>query len=110
MSDKVQQAFERGVKALFPKPEPKKTAEPANVIQIWNKLASSFPKLYSFASFSRRIRAQEERLMLFYKLDPRSEDDRGKLGIMFYEYLEKDVLATTLEDALSNWWKAVSHD
>ena len=109
MPDKVQQAFERGVNALFPKPDHSKKAEPANVIQIWNKLASSFPKLYEFASFSRRIRAQEERLMLFYKLDPRSEDDRGKLGIMFYEHLEADT-SNTLEGALEGWWKKVSHD
>jgi hypothetical protein len=109
MSDKVQQAFERGVKALFPNPEPKKTAESCNVIQIWNKLASKFPKLYQFAEFNRRIRAQEERLMLFHKLDPRSEDDRGKLGIMFYEHLEADT-SNTLEGALEGWWKKVSHE
>ena len=109
MPANVNESFARGVQALFPDAQPKKTETGKNVIAVWNSLASKFPKLYSFAQFNKRIRAQEERLMLFYKLDPRSEDDRGKLGIMFYEHLEEDA-AMTLEDALSNWWKKVSHD
>jgi hypothetical protein len=109
MPANVQQSFERGVNALFVDAEPKKTIEPANVFKIWNTMASKFPKLYTFAEFSKRARTTEAKLLLFHKLDPRSEVDRGILGLMFTAYLETD-LTNTLEDALDNWWKKVSHD
>jgi hypothetical protein len=107
MPANVNESFARGVQALFPDAQPKKTDAGKNVIAVWNSLASKFPKLYQFAEFNRRIRAQEERLMLFHKLDPRSEDDRGKLGIMFYQHLETDT-SDTLEKALDAWWAEIS--
>jgi len=107
MPANVNESFARGVQALFPDAQQKRTEAETNVVAVWNKLASKFPKIYEFASFTRRIRATEEKIMLFLKLDPRVEADRGKLGIMFYDHLEHDT-TNTLEGALDQWWRELS--
>jgi len=109
MPANVQESFARGVTALFADAEPKKTEEHYNIFKRWNNLASKFPRLYAFAEFSRRARAMEEKLLLFHKLDPRSEADRETLSIMFLKHLETDT-ASTLEWALNAWWAEISHD
>lgn len=109
MPANVQKAFERGVNALFADAEVKKPEVPGNVFKLWNGLAGKFPKLYDFAQCSKRARATEEKLLLFYKLDPRSEADRASLATMFIVHLEHDT-AKELEQALDNWWREVSHD
>ena len=109
MPANVQQSFERGVNALFADVEVKKPEAPGNVFKVWNGLALKFPKLYEFAQCSKRARAAEEKLLLFYKLDPKNEADRQSLAGMFMLHLEQDV-SRDLETALDNWWREVSHD
>lgn len=109
MPANVETAFARGVAALFADAAPVKPEGPSNIFKLWNSLAAKFPQLYSFAAVSKKTRALEEKLMLFYKLDPRQEVDRGALGYMFLNRLESET-AGTLEEALDGWWAEVSHD
>jgi hypothetical protein len=107
MPANVENAFARGVKALFSDTTPVKPSEPSNVFALWNSLASKFPQLYEFAPVSKKAKGTEEKLMYFYKLDPRSEVDRGALAYLFLNRLESET-ANTLEGALSNWWEEIS--
>lgn len=109
MPANVEQAFARGVNALFAAGEPKKPEANDNVFKVWNSFASKFPKLYEFAQCTKKARAMEEQLLFFYKLNPKSEKDRGALASMFLLHLESDT-SDTLEQALCNWWKELSHD
>ena len=107
MPANVDTAFERGVSALFSDPAPVKPSEPSNVFRLWNSLATKFPQLYEFAQVSKKAKGTEEKLMYFYKLNPRSDVDRGALAYIFLARLETET-ANTLEGALTNWWEDIS--
>ena len=111
MPANVDQAFERGVSALFPKPAPaqEEPVKPANVYRVWNRLAVKFPMFYEFCTVGPKVRLAEEKLLILFKLNPRDEADRAKLGTMLEKRLEKEE-SGTLECALDNWWKEASHE
>ena len=111
MPAKVDDAFARGVSALF-KPADKIHDMPkdaANVFFAWNSLAAKFPNVYPFANVAPAARSLEEKLLLFYKCNPKSANDREWLAALFMKRLEHET-ADTLEAALKGWWEEVSHD
>ena len=107
MPANVDTAFARGLSALFSDSAPVKPSEPSNVFKLWNTMAAKFSSLYEFAQVSKKAKGTEEKLMFFYKLNPRSEVDRGALAYIFLHRLESET-ANTLEGALSNWWEDIS--
>lgn len=111
MPAKVEAAFKRGVSALFGQPlQGKQEADaPANIFRAWNSLAVKFPAIYEFASVTTRARNIEEKLCVFFKLDPGTKEGRSKLAVMFLKHIESES-ATVLETALEKWWNEVSHD
>lgn len=109
MPAKVNESFARGVSALFADAAPAKPTEPSNVFALWNQMATKFPQLFEFAQVTKKAKGTEEKLMFFYKLNPRSEVDRGALAYIFLNRLESET-ANTLEAALDGWWGEVSHD
>jgi hypothetical protein len=109
MPANVQQAFARGVTALFADKAQKCRDHEGNVFKAWNDFAAKFPKLYEFAQSTKRARGLEEKLMLFHNLNPRSEKDREALAFKFLSRMENEE-SNNLEGALENWWKELTHD
>jgi len=109
MPAKVNEAFARSVCALF-KTDGTDTVNKestGNIFFQWNTLAAKFPTIYDFASATRNIRTKEEKLMLFFKRDPRSAEDRKWFAAKFMDRIENET-ARTLGGALDNWWKEIS--
>lgn len=109
MPAKVDDAFSRGVSALFTTDVTVKGDPMGNVFFAWNTLATKFPNIYGFASVTHKARELEEKLMLFFKRNPRSREDREWLAYAFMKRMEHET-APTLEGALENWWGEIIHE
>ena len=109
MPAKVNQAFERGVSALFGAGKPTAAVDiPArNVFEVWNRLASKFPTVYGYASVTHKARATEEKLCLLLGFDPSVNQGRASLAAAFSRRLET-VSSDSIEGALDAWWKELS--
>lgn len=102
MPAKVEEAFERATRALFPDRGTVFPGAPKTCAEVWNRLALRFPQVYRAATPSRSASKCEERLRLLLG------KDAAGLANMFSRRLEGSSSAPSFKEEMENWWREAS--